>query len=167
MLPAFDKIATKYSDAVLVTTGKINKNYIVNYKKQKEKMQHKDRIIDLGYVSIEKYNNIIYNSDVLCMTRKNSGYANAGFPFKLAAFLATGNPVIATEVSNITDYLTEEHCYLIKSVSVEKIYNALEKIKSNPIEAKKIGWLGKRVAHQYFNAQKHRIIFFDLIDRIS
>ncbi len=68
------------------------------------------------------------NSDVLCMCRKESGFANAGFPFKLGEYLATGNPVICTKVSDVEYYLDNEDVYLIDPGCPDQISASLERI---------------------------------------
>lgn len=45
------------------------------------------------------------------MCRNLSEYANASFPFNLGEYLAIGNPVIATKVSDIEMCLTDEDAY--------------------------------------------------------
>ena len=47
-------------------------------------------ILSTGFLLEDEYYKILPHSDVLLMTRINSKYANAGFPFKLGEYLASG-----------------------------------------------------------------------------
>jgi glycosyltransferase involved in cell wall biosynthesis len=56
------------------------------------------------------------------MTRVGSGYANAGFPFKLGEFLATGNPVITTNVSDVSVYLENyKDCIIVTPEKINEV----------------------------------------------
>lgn len=55
----------------------------------------------LGFVSDEELIEQLLESDILCMTRCNSVFANYGFPFKLSEYLSTDNVVLATSVGDL------------------------------------------------------------------
>jgi len=56
----------------------------------------------------------LQNCDLLLMNRIDSTYANFGFPNKLGEYMATGNPVISTDVSDVSLYFTHgEDLYII------------------------------------------------------
>ena len=58
------------------------------------------------------------------MTRTDSAYANAGFPFKLGEFLASGKPVIASNVSDVGKFFTDRHdTMLVKPGECKEIDN--------------------------------------------
>jgi len=89
------------------------------------------------------------------MTRINSRYANAGFPFKLGEMLATGKPVLATKVGNVSNFLENgKNAILVEPDSVDEIVIGLKLIIENPEWAKNIGLNGKDVAFDFFNSDK-------------
>jgi glycosyltransferase involved in cell wall biosynthesis len=94
-------------------------------------------------------------ADVFCMTRINSAYANAGFPFKLGEFLATGKPVIASKVGDVEKYLTNNDAYLVNPENPEEIKNALVDIARFPLLAKVAGLNGREVARKYFDHENY------------
>lgn len=55
-----------------------------------------------GRFNEKEYYQELANADVLLMIRTNSSFANAGFPYKLGEYIATQNPVICTNVSDIS-----------------------------------------------------------------
>ena len=82
-------------------------------------------------------------------------FANAGFPFKLGEFLATGKPVIASRVSDVERFLVDrESAMLIQAGSSEAIYKAAEFLLENPEAARAIGERGREVANASFNNEQ-------------
>lgn len=112
----------------------------------------KNRIEYLGYLDDEKYYAVLSDADIPCMTRMESDYANAGFPFKLGEFLATGKPVIASNVSDIGVYLEDrQDVMLVKPGDAGEIEAAVEYLLSNQNIALKIGKSGRDKALQLFD----------------
>ena len=89
--------------------------------------------------------------DILCMTRVNSRYANAGFPFKLGEFLFTGKPVIASRVGDVEKYLTNCDAYLVEPENARQITEALQQIASDRSAATRTGLNGREAALRYFD----------------
>ena len=86
----------------------------------------------------------------------NSPFANAGFPFKLGEYLSTGNPVVATNVSNIEEYLSNrEDVMLVKPEDIGELSEAILYLLLNPSTAKDIGVAGREVCRKHFNPNKN------------
>lgn len=113
-----------------------------------------ERTIDYrGYLSDDAYIRTLQSCDVFCMTRTNSSFANAGFPFKLGEMLATGKPVIATKVGDIEKYLVDfESALLIEPNKPDQIANRLIWLINNYPQAMTMGSRGRQVAEQHFSA---------------
>jgi glycosyltransferase involved in cell wall biosynthesis len=106
----------------------------------------------LGYLKDDEFYEFISQADVLCMTRLDSEFANAGFPFKLGEYLATGKPVIASTVSDVTQYLKDRvDAILVKPGDVLEIEKAIMFMINNRKKAKEIGLSGQKVCSMYFN----------------
>jgi glycosyltransferase involved in cell wall biosynthesis len=101
------------------------------------------------------------------MCRTGSDFANAGFPFKLGEYLATGNPVISTKVSDVENYLTCNDAYLIDPDSSQQICSAFEEIVKHPEEARKIGLNGLIKCKEHFSQGENGKLLYDLIIKIS
>jgi glycosyltransferase involved in cell wall biosynthesis len=107
-----------------------------------------------GYLSNEEFRRFLQDADILCMTRMNSAFANAGFPFKLGEYLATGSPVVASRVSNLDEYLTDKHdVMLVDPENVQQLSDALLYLLRNPERARQIGANGFAACVQHFNPE--------------
>ena len=96
--------------------------------------------------------NIICNADLLVLPRPDSKQAQGGFPTKLGEYLATGNPVCATRVGEIPDYLIDnESVFFAVPGSIESFAEAMDRALSIPDTAKWVGLNGRRVAEREFN----------------
>ena len=85
------------------------------------------------------------------MVRTDSAFANAGFPFKLGEYLATGKPVVASNIKDVGFYLKDrESAILVEPGSVDSIIEALEYLISHPHQAQEMGLRGKEVAQMHF-----------------
>lgn len=115
-----------------------------------------DRAVDYrGYLSDDAYRRTLQSCDACCMTRTNSAFANAGFPFKLGEMLATGKPVVATKVGDIPTYLTDgESALLIDPEKSEQLADRLIWLIQHYPQGLVIGAAGRQVAEQHFDARR-------------
>jgi glycosyltransferase involved in cell wall biosynthesis len=105
-----------------------------------------------GYIPKEDYDQFLRASGILCMTRVNTPYANAGFPYKLGEYLATGRPVVATRVSDIAVYLRDmRDAMLVDPESPQQIATAICSLLDDPTRADEMGRSGRRVYESAFS----------------
>ena len=117
-----------------------------------------------GFVSDEELYQLQMESDVLAMVRTNSVFANYGFPFKLSEYLATGNIVLSTKVSDVEKYLTDKKdAYLIEPENSKAICDAIMHIASNPEEACAVAQNGLKTANERFSIEVVGKIFEDFL----
>jgi len=148
LINAFNEISKEFDFVRLILIGNPDLEIIKNVQKKK--------LIITGYLEEERFQSELKNADLLCMTRINSEYANAGFPFKLGEYLATGQPVLATKVSNVEFYLEHlKSAYLAIPSDVKSIVEGMKYIINNPKEASIIGQNGKSVCLRFFNPAQH------------
>jgi glycosyltransferase involved in cell wall biosynthesis len=165
LIAAFDQVCTAHDNVILVLTGMGLKRDMDMVVKKIEASSYRNRIDYKGYLDDEVFYRVLNNSDILCMTRSGSHYARAGFPFKLGEYLATGKPVIASDVTDVSRFVKDrESALLVEPDSVASISSALEFLISNPNEAIRIGANGRKVAEQYFDI---RVIGHGLIQFIK
>lgn len=109
----------------------------------------------LGYIEDDELLRQQLKSDVLCMVRTNTRFANYGFPFKLSEYLATGRIVLATRVGDVEKYIkNEESAYIIAPEDSNAIAKAIERIISHPAEAIKIAASGHLVMKEEFSINR-------------
>ncbi len=127
-----------------------------------------DRVFWMKQYPREKIPAIIKNADLLALPRPDSKQAQGGFPTKLGEYLATGNPVCATRVGEIPDYLKDrESVYFADPGSINSFTNAMTLALSDPEEAKKIGMNGRRIAEKQFNKDIQGKILSDFLLKLG
>jgi len=159
----FKKFSAFISNTKLILTGNCPdnvKNMFLG------KLGNFENVLFTGRLNDDDYYRTLNNADVLLMTRNNSVYANAGFPYKLGEYLATGNPVIATRVSDVEIYLKDKvSVFIINPDDVNDLYSALVNIYQNRKFAREVGLRGKDVCKQYFNPEINSKSFYTLLQK--
>jgi glycosyltransferase involved in cell wall biosynthesis len=126
------------------------------------------RIKYLGIIPEDKYFETIAEADVLCVTRTDSEFAGAGFPFKLGEYLAAGKPVIATDVGDITKYLKDrEDVILARPSDVDSLLHAMEFSILHKKLSAEIGLRGRDKALKYFHPRTNGKALLNFIEIIS
>ncbi len=161
IIEGFMSFNREFREAKLILIGKsdLQKKYL-------EKYTNAENIVFMGYVPDSLFYELLQNADVLCMCRTNSGFSNAGFPFKLGEYLATGNPVISTRASDVCAYLTSEDAYLIDFDRPADFATILNNIVENPREARKIGLNGFKKYHKHFSPEANGKLMLDLLESL-
>lgn len=155
LLDAFDMLAGRYEQVRLVLTGRGDKEAMNEFFSRMETSPHKDRIEYKGYLNENEYYSLLNEVDIPCMTRLDLAFANAGFPFKLGEFLATGKPVIASRVSDVDRFLVHGHNgMLVQAGSRTEVCEAAEFLINNPALAASMGARGREVAESFFDCKK-------------
>lgn len=89
---------------------------------------------------------------MLVLARPKSKQAEAGFPTKLGEYLATGKPVVVTNVGEITDYLQDNvNAYIAKPNDPKDFAIKMKAVINNYDNALKVGAMGKLLAQSVFN----------------
>lgn len=149
-------------DAKLILVGGGEKSLLL-----REQLKNNEKIHFAGFVPDTVLNNYLHDADVLCMTRCNSPFANYGFPFKLSEYLATGNPVLATSVSDVPKYLKDGvNAFLIPPDNSNSIADKLLYIYTHEQESLEIGKRGIDVVNAYFDITKNGKKFLDFIIQV-
>lgn len=160
LIEAFDQIKHKYDNLRLVLIGTPQKDFI-NKKISKD-------IEITGYLNDHDYQARLGNADILCMTRIDSKFAQAGFPFKLGEYLATAKPVVATDVSDVSLYLDHlQDIVLAKPSDTKSLVDSIELLIKAPEKRKVIGENGLKKCEKYFNPEINSKMLFDFMKTIN
>jgi len=155
LLDAYDIVSKEDKDIQLILTGLGNPADTDKLKQRIDRSENKNRIIFKGFLNTDDYYAALNNCDIFCMTRINSQFANAGFPFKLGEFLASGKGVIATKVGDVPKYLFNDvNALLINPDSVSDIAGALSAFIKNPEKISLLGSEARRTAETHFDSEK-------------
>lgn len=163
LIDAFDKLAARHGNICLVMTGRGCATSMRIVHERIAASPYKERIAYKGFLHDSDFNEEINSADILCMTRVDSGYAQAGFPFKLGEYLATGKPVIASAVSDVPEILRDRHDAMLVVPGVsDSIVQAAEFLLSDKKNALAIGIHGRALAQRLFDyrVQGKRLLEF-------
>lgn len=146
IIEGFIRYSHNNANCRLILTGESAQQRIYT-----EKYKDNKNILFTGRVDDNDFYQLLRNADILCMCRTDSGFAQAGFPFKLGEYLATGNPVISTRVSDVESYLTEDDAFLIDRADPDLISSCISEIVNDPVTARQKGLNGLEKCLKYFS----------------
>ncbi|MBW6492731.1 MAG: glycosyltransferase [Lentimicrobium sp.] len=163
LIEAFARIAVQFPNYKLYLVGPWHYD-TPGHQKMIKKLGLEKRVFWMGEYSRDTIPAIIKNADLLALPRPDSKQAQGGFPTKLGEYLATGNPVCATTVGEIPDYLVDgESVYFAEPGSVYSFANAMQLALDKPLTAKKIGSNGRKVAELHFNKETQAKSLYDFL----
>lgn len=152
LIKSFAMIANEFPFAKLQLIGSLRNE------KTKQRMMSlvqdlkiEDRVIFAGFVGREEMPDFLNNSDILALARPDNKQAEGGFPTKLGEYLATGNPVVITNVGEIGLFLKDRiNAYIAEPDNVGKFAEKLQEALSDN-DRIKIGLEGKKLVYNEFN----------------
>jgi glycosyltransferase involved in cell wall biosynthesis len=154
LIKAFDQVCSKYKNTRLILTGMGNDLQQKKIKDLLGNINYAHKISYKGYLSVNEYYDVLNECDIFCVTRVNSSFANAGFPFKLGEFLAVGKAVIATNVGGVSQYLKDGiNALIVQPESTMELVQALTTVIENPDRISAIGVEGRKTAVRYFDSE--------------
>lgn len=164
LIEAFKLIATKYPDVKLYLAG----NYHPDMKMQKtliEKYGLQNRVKYCGLLSRDEIPAFFVNATVLALPRPDSHQAQGGFPTKLGEYLATCNPVCATKVGEIPDYLEDNvSAFMATPGCIDSFADALDRALANREMAQQIGRMGYYIAKKNFDMEIQTKRLYDFLN---
>jgi glycosyltransferase involved in cell wall biosynthesis len=160
LFKAFNSINKEFPDVKLCLSGNIDNTMKL---KLKESIVNKNSIMFLGFLDEKIYFRTICSMSILCMPRNNTIQANAGFPFKLAEYLATGKPVVTSRSSDVSDYVNDDDAYIYEPGDSLKIESMFRLILTDYKTALKVGTCGKLKAQKYFDSYNLANEFYEFL----
>ncbi len=162
LIESFSRLAEKYPFVKLVLVGSSDtKQEEDSFKDIVNELNIDERVVFVGQVPRIEVPAYMCHAKILALARPDSIVAEAGFPSKLTEYLATGNPVLVTEVGDIPIYLHDkENAFIALPDNVDSFTGKLDFILSNYEFAKQVGLKGKELSGSVFNYayQSNRII---------
>lgn len=112
----------------------------------------KDKIICTGRVSRNEIPQLLKNAEALLLARPKTIQAEGGFPTKLGEYLATGNPVVITDVGEHSKYLEHnKSAFIAAPDNPEDFARKMIECFDDIDLAKRVGLNGYKVAIKNFN----------------
>ena len=160
LLPAFEIVNSRFPNTRLLLTGHASDKRL----KEISSLIRRPQIEMKGLLPEDQFFMTLREADILLMTRVNSEFANAGFPYKVGEYLATGNIVIATNVSDISYYLeNRKDALIIEPGNEAQLVEAMTFCLENEDLCLQIGKNGQEACASYFNPSKNSKILYDLL----
>ena len=153
LIKSFALISDKHKDYLLYIIGYTNDKALIDeLKRLCADLEISDRVVFTGKVDNARIPKYLNEASVLALARPSSLQAQGGFPTKLGEYLATGNPVVLTDVGEITDYLKDrESAYISKPDSVDLFAQKLDECLSDRELSSEVGKKGYAVALKHFH----------------
>ncbi len=111
-----------------------------------------DNVRFIGRVDRNKIPALLCNASALALARPANKQSEGGFPTKLGEYLATGKPVVVTDVGEIPIFLKDGYnAFIAKSGDVKSFSEKLSEVFADYPRAIEIGRRGKILAETDFN----------------
>lgn len=109
-------------------------------------------IILIGRVDRTKIPKLLNNSKALVLARPKSKQAEGGFPTKLGEYLATGKPVIITDVGEVSNFLKDGiNAFLAKPGDINSLSQKILEVLNDYPRALEVGNRGRILIDNEFN----------------
>ena len=171
LIEAFSMIADKHPDVQLYIIGDTSDRRDPDFlKRLQQKIDVKcgpERVVLTGQVAYTEIPRYISGACALVLARPRSIQARYGFPTKLGEYLATGNPVVVTDVGEISDFIKDgENGFMTEPGDAAAFARKLDYVLSNPEEARQVGLKGRSLALNVFNYRQHGPRLIEFIDEL-
>lgn len=117
-----------------------------------------NKVIWVGMVKRENLASLLCSSLMLVLPRKRGLFSDAGFPTKLGEYLASGRPVVVTDIGEIGQYLINmKNSLIVEPGNADAFATAMKYLIDNPQIANEIGAAGKELAETEFDYRQQGI----------
>jgi len=163
LIRAFEKVLQKFPDIKLNIAGFGPQQDIEYLKNIAIELKIKDKVKFLGKISRDKLVIYLKNAKILALAKETDKIQSGGLSSKIIEYLYTGNPVVLTDLGDITSHLKDKKtAFFAKPDDVNSFADTLIYVLNNYESAEKVGLAGQKFALEYFDYVKHtkRIIQF-------
>jgi len=170
IIDAFSRLNQIYKDKKLVLMGDIEasecKEGIYDLI---SKNNIRDNVIITGYVARSVMVDRLKKAEVLILAKPASLQSEHSFPTKVGEYLATGKPVVLTNVGCINQYLTDGiNAFIAEPNNIESLSGKLLEVYSDYKRSLEIGQRGQQVAINQFDYRSQSKVIIDFFtERIN
>lgn len=126
----------------------------------------KERVKFVYLKSSSQVSEVMAEADILAHTRINS-LDNLSVQSKLAVYMATGKPIIATNFADYQYLIQERECGYAVDLKPEFIAEAILKLADNPDLRKEMGKNSRDTASKYFNLDTTVDKYLNILESVS
>lgn len=152
-ISAFSIISPKYPEYKFYIIGSAkNENDLIRLKELVAKYKLADNVKFIGKIGRNEVPYYLCGAKLLILARPDNERAKGGFPTKLGEYLATGNPVVVSDVGEISNYLEDGvSAYISRTNEPSEFAKKIDEALSNPEKSRVLGMKGKELAYSVFN----------------
>ena len=167
VLSAYQAMKNKdKSDLYLLISGK-QKDQIQLLQEELNKNFPEGNVKLFSNVSYEHLIQLFTNANALLIPLRHTVEDSARFPHKIGEYLATGNPVITTEVGEIKTYFEDSVNALVSENYIVEEYAAkMDFVLDNYEKARKIGSQGKELGLKTFDFRTYGHSLKDFLSKL-
>lgn len=119
-----------------------------------------------GSISHKDMPQYLSKAKILALARPDNEQARFGFPTKLGEYLATGKPVIVTDVGEISQYLTNnENSFLVQPNDSRHFADKMIWIADNYEQACLVGSKGRELSKMCFSVESQAKVALDFMSK--
>lgn len=128
-----------------------------------------DSVIITGYLPRSEVVARLINAEVLILAKPANLQSEHSFPTKVGEYLATGKPVILTNVGCVNQYLTDGiNAFIAEPNNIESLSGKLMEVYSDYKRSLEIGQRGQQVAINQFDYRSQSKVIIDFFtERIN
>ena len=156
---SLDKIVEAFckredTSSFLRIIGVDKEDFIMRYPNLKLIVEDKkEQILFMGRLSHRETIGYVQNCDCYIFIRQSDRRNNAGFPTKFTESFTCGIPIIATDISDLKQYVkTEEQGIILSSISIELIQKAMMQVQ----KSYRTGLKKKNTLNEMFHYETYR-----------
>lgn len=153
LIQSFSKFKINHPNYYLEIYGNGPKHTMANLKDLSSKLGVSSNVSFVGIIPYEQMPNKLYNASILALSRPDNIQNKYGFPTKLGEYLATGNPVVATSVGEISNFIVDgENGYLAEPGNVDSFAQKLLDAERDLNAGKNVGIRGRSLVESEFSS---------------
>jgi glycosyltransferase involved in cell wall biosynthesis len=142
---------------------------------QKEKVYHRinqsqkrDLIKTFSNVSNEDYARLLSDAEGLLIPLRPTVQDMARFPNKVGEYVASGNPMVTTEVGEIAYYFEDQvSAFLATEYHKGQFAQKMQQVVDNPTLARAVGRRGQQVGEKHFDYRANGVEMMSFLNQLS